>query len=147
MTFEKYLKDYLTSKITSADYEYYKNNVETYKKLWAKYADNKVLSLLDVYMAQTDKFYEINTARNGYFTENIFNEVVISTITPSVQSGNETAKIIENMPQTKRVDIIITGGFHTGTVSEILKNNNVSYMVITPNVTDGLKTAEELTIK
>ncbi|GEM_PF-2653963 len=143
VNFERYLKDYLTSKITSADYEYYKNNIEIYKKLWAKYVDNKVLSLLDVYISQADKFYAVNTDRNGYFTENIFNEVLVSTITPSVQSGDETAKVIENMSQTKRVDIIITGGFHTGTVSEILKNHNVSYIVITPNVTDGLKTAEE----
>ncbi|MDD5021317.1 MAG: hypothetical protein PHR82_04150 [Endomicrobiaceae bacterium] len=82
-------------------------------------------------------------ARNNYFTDNIFNEVSISTITPSVKTGDEISNIIENMPQAKRVDVIITGGFHTNTVSEILKNHNVSYIVITPNVTDGLKTAEE----
>ncbi|GAB1402595.1 hypothetical protein MASR1M68_15060 [Elusimicrobiota bacterium] len=143
VNFERYLNEYLTSKITSDDYEYYKNNIARYKKLWAKYVDNKVLSLLDEYIAQSDAFYKINTARNNYFTDNIFNEINISAITPSVKTDNEISNIIENMAQAKRVDVIITGGFHTNTVSEILKNHNASYIVITPNVTDGLKTAEE----
>jgi len=143
VTFEKYLKDYLTSKITSDDYVYYKQNIEKYKQLGAKYVDNKVLSLLDGYLAEADKFYEINTERNNYFTDNIFNEVAVSSITPKIQAKDDMSNIIENMSEVKRVDIIITGGFHTGTVSEILKNHNVSYIVITPNVTDGIQTAED----
>lgn len=143
INFEKYLNDYLTSKITSDDYEYYKKNIGEYKKLWAKYVDNKVLSLLDEYIAEADKFYVINAERNTYFTDNIFNEVNVSSITPTVQAQDEISKIIENMSEVKRVDVIITGGFHTGTVSEILKNHNVSYIVITPNVTDGIKMAED----
>ncbi|MFA7675069.1 MAG: metallophosphoesterase, partial [Endomicrobiia bacterium] len=143
INFEKYLNDYLTSKITSDDYEYYKKNVGEYKKLWAKYVDNKVLSLLDEYIAEADKFYTINAERNTYFTDNIFNEVNVSGITPAVQAQDEISKIIENMSEVKRVDVIITGGFHTGTVSEILKNHNVSYIVITPNVTGGIKMAED----
>ncbi|MDD5021917.1 MAG: hypothetical protein PHR82_07325, partial [Endomicrobiaceae bacterium] len=75
VSFEKYLNDYLTSKITSGDYGYYKNNIARYKKLWTKYVDNKVLSLLDEYILQADKFYSVNMARNNYFTDNIFNEV------------------------------------------------------------------------
>lgn len=143
INFEKYLNDYLTSKITSDDYEYYKQNIGEYKKLWAKYVDNKVLSLLDEYILEADKFYVINAARNNYFTDNIFNEVNVSGITPKVQAQDEISKIIENMSEVKRVDVIITGGFHTGTVSEILKNHNVSYIVITPNVTGGIKMAED----
>ena len=68
--FRKYLGDYVTSKITSSDYEYYKENIDTYRSLWNKYVDNKVLSLLDEYMAEADKFYKINTDRNIYFTDN-----------------------------------------------------------------------------
>ena len=56
---------------------------------------------------------------------------------------NEIAKIIENMKGVKNIDIVITGGFHSQTVTEILKKQGVSYIVITPNVTDGVKLAEE----
>ena len=43
--FEGYLRDYVSSKITSDDYEYYKQNIDAFKQLWNKYVDNKVLSL------------------------------------------------------------------------------------------------------
>ncbi len=73
--FERYLKDYMSTKITSDDYKYYKNNIGTYKKLYNKYVDNKVFSLLKPYMEETDKFYEINMDRNEYFTQNIFDGI------------------------------------------------------------------------
>ena len=66
--FERYLKDYISSKITADDYEYYKENIDKFKQLWNEYVDNKVLSLLDNYIVEADKFYKINTDRNIYFT-------------------------------------------------------------------------------
>ena len=66
------MRDYVSSKITADDYEYYKENIDTFSQLWDKYVDNKVLSLLDEYLAEADKFYKINTDRNIYFTDNMF---------------------------------------------------------------------------
>ncbi|GEM_PF-5248910 len=142
--FEKYLKDYVSSKITSDDYEYYKENIDTFRQLWNKYVDNKVLSLLDEYIAEADKFYKINTDRNIYFTDNMFTEEsVLGRIENEVEAKGDVNKIIDNMKGVKEVDVVITGGFHSQTVTEILKNHGVSYIVITPNVTDGVKLAEE----
>ena len=144
INFERYLKDYVTSKITADDYEYYKENIAQYRQLWNKYVDNKVLSLLDNYIAEADKFYKINTDRNIYFTRNMFNENdELHKIETKVQAKGDVNKIIENMKGVKEVDIVITGGFHSQTVTEILKNHDVSYIVITPNVTDGTKLAED----
>ncbi|MDD5021515.1 MAG: HD domain-containing protein [Endomicrobiaceae bacterium] len=143
VNFEKYLENYLTSKITAEDYEYYLENMNTYKQLWNKYVDTRVLSLLDEYLAEADKFYKVNTDRNKYFADNIFNGIETSGIEPKEEQLNEITKIMDNMDKVKRVDIIVTGGFHTESVSKILKDNNVSYMVITPNVTGGIKLAEE----
>jgi len=141
--FEKYLGDYLTSKITKDDYEYYNANIAKYRQLWDKYVDNRVLHMLDGYMAEADKFYRINTDRNEYFTENITEGVVTGKIDAEISSSGEINKILENMSGVKRVDVIITGGFHTTSISDILDNQNVSYIVITPNVTDGTKYAEQ----
>ena len=142
--FEKYLKDYVSSKITSDDYEYYKENIGTFRQLWNKYVDNKVLSLLDDYIAEADKFYKINTDRNIYFTNNMFKESdVLNKLENEKNAKGDLNKIIDNMKGVKEVDIVITGGFHSQTVTEILKNHGVSYIVITPNVTDGVKLAEE----
>ncbi|MBQ4178956.1 MAG: hypothetical protein II598_04345, partial [Elusimicrobia bacterium] len=142
--FEKYVKDYVSSKITSDDYEYYKENIDIFRQLWNKYVDNKVLSLLDEYIAEADKFYKINTDRNIYFTDNMFTkESVLGKIENEVEAKGDVNKIIDNMKGVKEVDVVITGGFHSQTVTEILKNHGVSYIVITPNVTDGVKLAEE----
>ena len=143
-SFSKYVRDYVSSKITSRDYEYYKDNIETYKKLWNEYVDNRVLSLLEEYIAEADKFYKINTDRNIYFTDNMFKEQdVLGKLENEVEAKGDVNKIIENMKGVKEVDVVITGGFHSQTVTEILKNQGVSYIVITPNVTDGVKLAEE----
>lgn len=142
--FEKYLRDYITTKITSDDYKYYKENINSYIELYNKYADNRVLSLLDGFLKEVDNFYSINSDRNIYFTDNMFNkEEEINKIEGDVEGKNEINKIIENMKQVKNVDIVVTGGFHSQTVTEILKNQGVSYIVITPNVTDGVKLAEQ----
>ena len=142
--FEGYLRDYVSSKITSDDYEYYKQNIDAFKQLWNKYVDNKVLSLLDAYLAEADKFYKINTDRNIYFTNNMFKESdVLGKLENEKDAKGDVNKIIDNMKGVKEVDIVITGGFHSQTVTEILKNHGVSYIVITPNVTDGTKLAED----
>ena len=142
--FERYIKDYVSSKITSKDYEYYKENIEKFRELWNEYVDNRVLSLLDDYLAEADTFYKINTDRNIYFTDNMFTkENVLGKIENEVEAKGDVNKIIDNMKGVKEVDVVITGGFHSQTVTEILKDHGVSYIVITPNVTDGVKLAED----
>ena len=142
--FEKYLTDYLTTKITLDNYKYYKNNIERYKQVYNKYVDNRILSLLDKYLAETDKFYAINLDRNNYFTKNIFKEnYLLNKIENPKQAKDDINQIIDNMNQVKKLDIVVTGGFHSQTVTDLLENKNVSYIVITPNVTEGIKLAED----
>ncbi|WP_413854371.1 hypothetical protein [Candidatus Ruminimicrobium bovinum] len=47
------------------------------------------------------------------------------------------------MDKVTRLDVIVTGGFHSQTVTDILQNEGVSYIVITPNVQGGVKEAEK----
>ena len=142
--FEKYLTDYITTKITLDNYEYYKENIEKYKRIYNKYVDNRVLSLLDEYLAETDKFYAINLDRNNYFTKNIFEgNYLLNKIENLKPAKDDINQIIENMNQVKKLDIVVTGGFHSQTVTDLLEKQNVSYIVITPNVTEGIKLAED----
>lgn len=142
--FGRYLRDYVTTKITLEDYKYYKENIEQYRKIYNKYVDNRVLSLLDEYISQIDKFYEINMDRNLYFTRNMFeNNEQFLKIEDVKQAVDDINKIISNMDEVKKVDVVVTGGFHSQTVTKLLEQQNVSYIVITPNVTDGIKLAEE----
>lgn len=143
ISFEKYLKQYLTTKITPDGYDYYKQNRAEYERLWNKYADNKLLTLLKPYITEIDKFYEINTDRNKYFAEHIFKGIETNKIKNIKEGKDEINKIINNMEHTKRIDVVVTGGFHSQTVTDILQQHGVSYIVITPNIQGDIKKAEE----
>ena len=55
--FVRYYEDYLTGKITTQDYEYYKTNIERFKYVWVKYIDNRELVALEGYEKISDEFY------------------------------------------------------------------------------------------
>jgi hypothetical protein len=144
-SFEKYLRDYLTSKITSEDYAYYKENIKKFKGLWVKYIDNKKIDRLEQYEKISDKFYEVNLNRNNYFIDNIdaLNEEIgqIQTIMDVSLSSSE--KVVRSLKEAKKVYVVVTGGFHTQGISDLLSSKGISYLVITPNVGGGIKLAQD----
>jgi len=142
-SFERYLQNYLNSKITSQDYKYYTDNIAKYKELWNKYADNRVLSLLDDYIKQADSFYKTNNERNIYFANKIFENEKTNKIEDSVEAKEDINKIIGNIDKVKKLDVVITGGFHSQTVTELLESKNVSYIVITPKIAQDTKFAQD----
>ena len=142
-SFERYLQNYLNSKITSQDYKYYSDNIAKYKELWNKYADNRVLSLLDDYIKQADSFYKTNNERNIYFANKIFENEKTNKIEDSVEAKEDINKIMGNIDKVKKLDVVITGGFHSQTVTELLESKNVSYIVITPKIAQDTKFAQD----
>ena len=58
------------------------------------YVDNRVLSLLDEYMLEADKFYEINDDRNTYFADFISDSGEVLAIEGKKQAKDDTSKII-----------------------------------------------------
>ena len=140
--FEKYLKDFLNAKITEKNYEYFKQNIQRYKLLWGKYVDNKVLDMLEEYVELTETFYKVNETRNIYFTENIFDKEIINEDNDQLKDELNN-NIFDNLKYAKKIDVIVTGGFHTETISNILKDKNISYIVITPRIKEGVDSAEE----
>lgn len=143
--FERYIKDCLKGNITELDYKYYIENIDVYKKLRSQYADSRVFSLVSEYLSESEKFYTLNNERNKYFIENIFKNIdAEQQMTNAQESVVNLEQIMRNPALIKRADVVITGGFHTAAISEILKEKNISYIVITPNVKGGTKSAERL---
>ncbi|MDR2066605.1 MAG: hypothetical protein LBP57_02030, partial [Endomicrobium sp.] len=143
--FMPYLKDYLSSKITSDDYNYYENNIKKFKRLWTKYIDNQKLKSLSKYENTAETFYKINLDRNNYFIENIDIIKDSSKISKEfTQDLSEADKVIQSLKEAKNVSMVITGGFHTQGICELLKEQGISYVVITPNVSGEVKLAEDV---
>ena len=68
---------------------------------------------LDAILPEVNKFYDLAELRNKVFVKNV------------------TGKISE---EDQNNAMIVTGGFHTQGLTDILKNKGVSYVVITPKI-------------
>jgi len=110
----EYLKNVVELKITPKEYEVYKRNKEKFKLLLKKYfEETEIKNVLDIVDSKDlEDFYEVNVKRNDILFKNL-SELL------SNQSG---------------LYIVIVGGFHTDVV-KFLKEKNISYIVISPNVT------------
>ena len=143
VSFQRYLKDFLASKITADDYQYYEANKREFRDLWVRYTDNKKIELLDDYQKITDEFYNVNLDRNKHFFDNIDGLKTVSKLSDADISGDSTEQVIRSLKDAKNIYVVITGGFHTEGLCEYLAQAGVSAITITPNVAGGVKIAEE----
>ncbi|MDR2192668.1 MAG: DEAD/DEAH box helicase family protein, partial [Endomicrobium sp.] len=141
--FVKYLKDFLSSKITADDYAYYEINKDEFDALWVKYIDRNTVSLIESNKETADNFYRVNLDRNKYFFDNINGIKEARKLDIDANGNDASAKVINSLRKAKNIYIIVTGGFHTEAVSNYLSERNISNIVITPNVSGGVQFAEE----
>lgn len=141
------LSHYLTNKMTAKEYDKFIENIDTFKLLWAKYIDIDNITNIAEYFDLVKDFYKDNVERNRIFIKNIFGT------TPQNQDNilriknskiNHERKVIEAVSKNKKVHIVITGGFHTDGFDKLLQDENISYIVITPNITENAAKADEL---
>jgi hypothetical protein len=125
--FVKYISDYLGGRITANDYEYYKSNADRYRKLYKRYINDGLLELLDKYIRVADEFYEVNNERNSHFERNIFDGYSSDDI-DSISNAYDN-----DLCKDGKIDVVITGGFHTESMRQIFEERGISYMVITPS--------------
>ncbi|MDR3111680.1 MAG: hypothetical protein LBU55_00710, partial [Elusimicrobiota bacterium] len=142
--FTRYLKDYFSGQITAIDYAHYVENIGNFKKIWFKYLGSKHLDLLTPYEKTADIFYNINLMRNQYFIENIDSIKNSSKLSGAIDDKLSVAeKVVKSLKKAKNVSVVVTGGFHTEGLSHLLASKGISYIVIMPNVSGGVKIAEE----
>ena len=141
--FIKYYEDYLSGKITANDCKYYNNSIDKFKYVWVKYIDNREIVALEEYEKISDEFYKINMARNEYFMENMKEILSSKKIEGEVKGEDEVQKSMNSLKQAKEIYITVTGGFHTQELSEMLSRAGITNIIITPNVTRGVKEAQK----
>ena len=141
--FIRYYDDYLSGKITADDCKYYRKNIGKFKHEWVKYIDNREIVALEQYERESDKFYEINEARNGYFIDSMKEGLVSKKIDGEVVGENEIDRAMNSMKRAKEIYITVTGGFHTEELSNLISEKGITSIVITPSVTTDTKEAQE----
>ncbi len=108
----------ITLSISEYEYDFFTSNFERYKELLNFYLTNEDLIKFDA-IIEVNKFleyYDVNKKRNNIFINNILSSQTVK--------GN-------NSNSDKKINIIITGGFHSSILND-LKKNNLQYLLVTP---------------
>ena len=119
----------LQNKINYREYKNYNYAFSEFERILNKYIVSSNLDALKSSIDTAEKFYSVNTDRDEYFVKSIVtgNDKNISKVKP-VRNNNA-----ENMLKiATKIDVIISGGFHTAGISKLLEDKKQSYVVITP---------------
>gem|GEM_PF-622014 len=119
----------LQNKINYREYKNYNYAFSEFERILNKYIVSSNLDALKSSIDTAEKFYSVNTDRDEYFVKSIVtgNDKNISKVKP-VRNSNA-----ENMlKNAAKIDVIISGGFHTAGISKLLEDKKQSYAVITP---------------
>lgn len=130
------LEEYLDNKISAEAYAYFSRNMPEFKLLRAKYINSDKIAGLEPYNELFERFYQVNVQRNQLFLRNIPGmPPAHARQTAIIPAIDHTRKVIGSLKDAKNIVVLITGGFHTSGVSKLLQEQNISYLVITPNIT------------
>ncbi|MDR1195950.1 MAG: ATP-binding protein, partial [Endomicrobium sp.] len=132
--FYSYFKDYLLASITADDHKYFAAQFDEFRNVWEKYTYESVLNNLNADFEEINEFYRSNFRRDEIFSEKIAQspagrDDIQKTGIASLKSA-QLSDILKNSD----ISVIITGGFHSEGIKEILETKNISYLTITPNV-------------
>ena len=115
--FHTYLEKALTNGLTAKDYDYFINSIDKFELLYPKYVVYNQLKDIKKYIEISKQFYRINNSRNDIFTEKI-------------------QKDIDFNSKDTNIIVLVTGGYHTEGLNKILSQQNVSFITVTPQITN-----------
>ncbi|MDR2191352.1 MAG: hypothetical protein LBO62_00525 [Endomicrobium sp.] len=131
--FESYLKNSLTAK----DEKYFMENFKKFSDIYAKYASVDHLKFLNDNFGFLNDYYETNNKRNEIFLKNI------NKNTPLISGlGARVKSCAQALDGAKEVIIVVSGGYHTRGISELLDSQKISYATITPKISGGLAVSD-----
>jgi hypothetical protein len=143
--FVKVLEGFFTAKITSADYDYYVNNYKRFEETSAKYigTENRHFVYLKENIPLFEKYHANNIKRDDIFLSSLFCSNETTGGLPSSSNDFSGLKeIMESAKKDAKIKIVITGGFHSEGLKKRLLERKTSFVIITPNVSGGVETAE-----
>ncbi|MGA2090467.1 MAG: (d)CMP kinase, partial [Endomicrobiales bacterium] len=132
-------ENYLLNRLSAEDYEYFQSRFEKFKQTWGKYTYKNHILDCAADFPMLDDYYSVNARRSTIFMENVL--TAIPTSAPIPTWDNHSA-----LPQAThpKVIVMISGGFHTSGVTQLLEERNISYITVTPNITCSARDANDI---
>jgi hypothetical protein len=129
-----YFREYLLHELSADDYDYFKQKFEKFKSVWKKYSFEDGLGELAEDFKLLNDFYETNCARNDCFLKNISLTSDTQPHQPAPPLSFDPGSIVE-AAKNSEIIVVVTGGFHTRGLEELMRERKLSYLCVTPNVT------------
>ncbi|MDR1941179.1 MAG: hypothetical protein LBQ47_02525, partial [Endomicrobium sp.] len=136
--FEKYFRNYLTASLTQDDWLYVKKNLDMFIEIYDKYAAVNHIKEIETDFLQLNAYYDINTDRNEIFLLNLIDKNASASSSDKINFYGNAPEMLKN---AKDVKIVITGGYHSEGLKNLLSQKEISSIVITPNVTTDISKA------
>ncbi|MDR2192276.1 MAG: hypothetical protein LBO62_05310 [Endomicrobium sp.] len=127
-----YFADYMNASISADDYEYLKNKFAKFEVLWSKYSYYNYLDYARPFFDLLNAYYGANDKRNEIFLKHLN---IAGAAQNEKNTGLEKRETLEEiLRRTKNILIVITGGYHSKGIGELLNQKKISHAVITPYV-------------
>lgn len=138
------VEEYYENRISAEDYVYYRENVGRFDQVWAQYAKDNRLNRLAACDQLLETYYGVNIERNAIFARNMFGATIQPKREPIrvFEKQDQMSSVLSGLEKGKKIIVMVTGGFHTTGFAEILKANHISYLVITPAVSQDTGLAQ-----
>ena len=106
-------KDYLTANLQRTDYAYFKENFFEFMCIWKHYITSGIIEKFNKEYKLLDEYYKTNLARDTIFVNSIMSDF----------SHSDDSEAI----------IVISGGFHSSGLVDVLNGYEISNITITPS--------------
>lgn len=130
--FKKYFKGYVLAQLTPAQWNYVKTGIDTFVELYSRYSILNDVTKMQNQFAMLNDFYEVNDKRNEIFVKNMnlqnfgFEDVL--------SKNNNPEQILNS---AKEIVVLVSGGYHTEGVNEILNKKRISHITLRPNLSNS----------
>ena len=139
------IKQYFTADISADEYYKFEKNYELFKTVWPSYFSESMVKNLEQYQKLLSRYHKNNITR-----DKIFADYLISKNNTGgnvyVNDTNLAIKQIKSNLNNKKIKLVITGGFHTRGLERIFEKQKISYVIITPKITQPIEQAKQIYI-
>ena len=139
------IKQYFSADISADEYYKFEKRYELFKTVWPSYFSENIIKNLEPYKKLLTKYHQNNITRDQIFADclitqkNTNNGVFINDI-------NAAVKQIKTNLNNKKLKLVVTGGFHTRGLERIFEQQRISYVIITPKITQPIEQAKQIYI-
>lgn len=137
------IRGYFTAGISAEELEEFESRFASFRSVWCSYFPENKVKKLDKYAGLLKEYHANNLKRDKIF----------AGIVMPAKDGARRALALEGKAAldgigreigSKKVKVVVTGGFHSKGLEKIFNENKISYATVTPNIAGDVRESEQI---